>query len=324
MRILEYLAYAILRLALLPFRLVPLAVARLMGRGLGLAFCYLLPIRKNIVRGNLQIYHPEWDRQRLARGVREAYMGLGMAVAEFGWADKLTTANVADFVTLEGLEHYEAAHRTGRAVILYGGHQGMWEWAVSFPFFTGRPFLVVMKRIHNRYIDAYVTRRRAKFGVTAVSQRGAIKALADKGREDVDYGVFVDQRAANGKGVWIDVCGRAVAAMPGTAILAVRGGLPVMPIRIMRNPKGMTFRFHPVLDFVATGDEALDVQRLTQAINDPLTRWIGEQPAHYFWLHNRFKIHPAERSAAERWQAEHERSQAVAQPRVEVTNPPRS
>ncbi len=304
MRFVDRLWFPLVRLIMLPFRIVPLAWSRAMGRALGLFAYYVVPIRKSVVRRNLEcMFGDEWDAARLERGVREAYVGFGLAIAEFIWAENFTPENVARYVHLEGLEHYEAAHADGRSVILYGSHQGMWEWATTFPHFTGRPFHVVMKRIHNEAVDRYVTWRRQRFGVIAVSQRGAVTALKDLVTAGVDYGVFVDQRAANGKGVWVDIHGHPVAAMAGSAVLSLRGDLKLLPIRVFRTKQGMTFRFHPALDVPRTGDEAVDVQRLTQAILDPTTEWIREQPDAYFWLHNRFKIHDAEREAAERFRA---------------------
>ena len=299
MKLGEYLSYQLFRLAILPFRFGSVRWARALGRALGLFAYHVIPIRKRVVEKNLRhFFGDEWDDERLKAGVRDAYVGLGLAIGEFAFGERLNPGNIEDYVQLEGLEHYEKAHRSGRAVILYGGHQAMWEWAVSFPHFLQRPFHVVMKRIHNDYLDAHIKRRRGKFGVTAISQRGAVRELKELAEADVDYGIFVDQRAARGKGVWINVRGNPVSAMPGAAILALRGDLALIPIRVLRTERGITFRFHEPLDYTPCGDFEKDVQMLTQLINDPITRWVAEKPADYFWLHDRFKIHADEEDMA--------------------------
>lgn len=295
----DFLSYQIFRLAILPFRLGSLRWARTLGRSLGLFAYHVIPIRKRVVEKNLRHYFgQEWDEARLKAGVRDAYLGMGLAIGEFAFGEKLGPKNIEQYVRIEGLEHYEAAHRAGRSVILYGGHQAMWEWAVSFPHFLQRPFHVVMKRIHNDYLDGHIKRRRSKFGVVAISQRGAIRELKELTDADVDYGVFIDQRAARGKGVWVNVRGNPVSAMPGAAILALRGNLSVIPIRVLRAEHGMIFRFHAPLAFTPGPDFEKDVQTLTQMMNDPITEWVAERPADYFWMHDRFKIHADEQDIA--------------------------
>jgi KDO2-lipid IV(A) lauroyltransferase len=134
-----------------------------------------------------------------------------------------------------------------------------------------------------------------------ISHRGAIASLTALGTSHphANYAFFVDQRGAKGNGVWIEVAGRPVSAMPGAAIMALRGKIPLIPSQFIRTDSGMTLRFHPPIVFAATGDDEADIQQLTQLTSDHVTRWIREQPESYFWLHNRFNIHPAEQDAAD-------------------------
>src|SRR5690606_33708452 len=129
------------------------------------------------------------------------------------------------------------------------------------------------------------TRRRETFGAEMISQRGAIAKLESKAteKEKVNLAFFVDQRAAKGKGVWIDICGQAAAAMPGPAVIAIKfGGLPVLPIQMLRTEKGIIIRAHKPIEYALTGDDRADVQHLTQLINDQVTAWILERPDEYF------------------------------------------
>src|SRR5690606_5139897 len=139
------------------------------------------------------------------------------------------------------------------------------------------------------------------FGVEMISNRGAIASLAELGRRDptANFAFFVDQRGSQGKGVWIEVAGRPVSAMPGPAIMALRGRLPLVPSQFIRTDFGMILRFHAPIVYEPTGDEAADIQRIMQLVNDHVTSWIREHPESYFWMHNRFNVHAAEQSANE-------------------------
>jgi KDO2-lipid IV(A) lauroyltransferase len=297
----EFLAYALLRAFMFPFQIVPLRVARSMGAALGLFAYYVAPIRKKIVEKNLRFFfEKEWSETQIKAGVRNAYRSFGIALAEFAFNETIDHDNVERYVKIEGFENYQAAHAMGKPVVLYGSHQAMWEWSQNMLHWAHEPFYVVMKRIHNRYIDQYSIERRSVFGAKMLSQRGAIAALSDKSiKAPVNLAFFVDQRAAKGKGVFIEVAGQPVSAMVGPALMALRGDLPVAPVEMIRTDFGLIIRYHPVIDFTPTGDQAVDLQRLTQLINDRVTEWIRRNPADYFWLHDRFKIHPSEKDAAE-------------------------
>lgn len=306
----EYVPYLIFRSLIFPFQIGSLAAARRMGIGMSMFFYYVIPMRKQVVARNLRAYFPEWDDAQLKRGMRAAYKGMGRAIGEFAWGAKLTPGNIESYgvVEFEGLEHHQAAHAKGKAVCLVGGHFAMWEWGVCFPHWLKRPFHVVMKRIHNDYIDAYLRRKRTAFGVSAVSQRGAIDELTKHVDSEADYATFSDQRAAKGKGVWVSINGKPVSAMVGSALLSLRFGITLLPLRQIRTATGIKFRFYPAIEYTPTGNMESDLQALTQIITDHVTAWVRERPDEYFLLHDRFKIHPSEREAAEAFRTSHQES----------------
>jgi KDO2-lipid IV(A) lauroyltransferase len=315
----DWLAYAGFRLALLPFQLSSIRVARKIGAGLGLIAYRVAPVRKKLVTRNIGYFFPDWDPARRRRLVREAYRNLGLALADFAVGSRFRPENVDAFIKLEGAEHYEAAHAGGGQVILFGAHQAMWEWAQCVRHWChGDAVYCIGKRIHNRFVDDYVKRKRSVFGVEMISNRGAIASLAELGKRDptANFAFFVDQRGSDGKGVWIEVAGRPVAAMPGPAIMALRGGLPLLPSQFVRTDYGMILRFHAPIRYEPTGDEAADIQRIMQLVNDHVTSWIREHPESYFWMHNRFNVHAAEREANEAF------ARSIASRRPDAASPP--
>ncbi|HSP97060.1 MAG TPA: hypothetical protein VL049_07425 [Candidatus Dormibacteraeota bacterium] len=298
----EWLAYAGFRVALLPFQLSSIRFARRLGAILGLLIYRVAPVRKQVVVQNIGWFFPDWKPARRQRLVRDAYRNLGIAIADFAVGCRFRPENVDAFIALEGGEHYAAAHAHGGQVILFGAHQAMWEWAQCVRHWCGGDAVYCIgKRVHNRFIDEYVKRKRSLFGVEMISHRGAIASLTALGENDptANYAFFVDQRGSKGHGVWIEVAGRPVSAMPGAAIMALRGKIPLLPSQFIRTDSGMTLRFHAPIFFAATGDDEADIQRLTQLTSDHVTRWIREAPESYFWLHDRFNVHSAERDAAD-------------------------
>ena len=302
-RIGDFLVFMLVKVAMLPFQIGSLNWARWLGRNLGVLFFHVAPIRKRVLENHLHAFFG-WEGEQLRAGVREAYIGAGLSLAEFAFGARLRNENVERYVTVSGLEHYHAAHASGRSVIIATGHMAIWEWAGTLPHFLDRPIYAVTKRIHNTYFDEYVTQRRtrlqtAQSHLTSLSQTGAVAALKGLAEQAFDYILFIDHRAAKGKGTWINLRGHPVAAMPGAAILALRGQLPILPMKITRTAQGIHMAFQPALDIPPSGNERQDVQRLTQVMNDQIAQWVAEHPRDYFWFHDHFKLHDGERAEAE-------------------------
>lgn len=68
----DWLVYAGFRIALLPFQLSSIRVARKIGAALGLIAYRVAPVRKKLVARNIGYFFPDWDPARRERLVREA------------------------------------------------------------------------------------------------------------------------------------------------------------------------------------------------------------------------------------------------------------
>ena len=81
---------------------------------------------------------------------------------------------------------------------------------------------------------------------------------------------------------------------PAFAQLALRFGVPVVPVRFERLG-GPRFRVtvDPPIRIEPTGDRSTDVNALVQATNDRLEAWIRERPEQWFWVHRRWRDKPA-------------------------------
>ena len=103
-------------------------------------------------------------------------------------------------------------------------------------------------------------------------------------------GILIDQRAKRSEGVWVDFFGRKAPTTPALAVLAMRTGVPVLPVFMIRNEHG---RHHLLvkefLQLVDTGDIKKDVETNTQIINDTLESVIRQYPDQWFWVHRRWE-----------------------------------
>ena len=121
------------------------------------------------------------------------------------------------------------------------------------------------------------------FAKGAQGARGAIAHLRAGG----SLGFLVDQKMNDG--IEVPFFGRNAMTAPALAQLALRFGLPIVPIRVVRLGAG---RFRMVceapLAITRTGDRTADTYAISLAVNATLERWIRERPEAWLWLHRRW------------------------------------
>src|SRR3546814_11493815 len=110
------------------------------------------------------------------------------------------------------------------------------------------------------------------------------------------------------EGIDASFFGHPAMTTPSFAQLALRLGLPVVPIRFERL-HGTQFRVtvDPPLQITVTGDRATDVATLVQAVNDHIETRVRERPEQWFLVPRRWRENAAPVPTA----VPHGRSRAV-------------
>ena len=91
------------------------------------------------------------------------------------------------------------------------------------------------------------------------------------------------------EGIPVPFFGRPAMTAPALALLALRFGCDVLPVRVERLG-GARFRltvFAP-LALARTGNQSADVAALTACVNATLESWIRDRPEQWLWLHRRW------------------------------------
>ncbi len=109
--------------------------------------------------------------------------------------------------------------------------------------------------------------------------------------------ILVDQKM--NEGIEARFFGRPAMTTPAFAQLALRFGIPVVPVRFERLG-GPRFRVtvEAPIEPSPTGDLAADVAALVQAVNDRIEAWVRARPEQWFWVHRRWRDNPLPSPAA--------------------------
>ena len=275
--------------ALAAARCLPLAVLRMLGRGLGRTAYGVTGVARRTALKNVARVFPELDPGARRALVRRCYVTLGEALGET--VALLGTAAPPPLpVSPEAWTVLARAREEGRGVVFASAHLGPWERVAASLVAAGIPLVALARESYDPRFSHLLARLRSAHGVRIV-WRGDAGAAAR---------ILRTLRAGDVLGVPMDLGSRVpccdvpflghVAPTPiGPARIALRARAPVVVGTAA--PGGGAGRLVVTATRIDTGDLAPDeagAHELTSRINAELSRRILALPYAWVWMHERW------------------------------------
>jgi KDO2-lipid IV(A) lauroyltransferase len=274
---------------------LPRGVARGVGAMLGfLVYAAMGRLRRVGVR-NLELAFPKASSKAREKILRGVYRSLGWQLVEFCRMPRYTAENSRDWLHTEGEEHYLAAQARGKGVLVITGHLGAWELSSFYHSLMGHPMGMVIRRLDNRPLDAYVNRTRCLHGNFVLHKddfgRGLLKAMHEGGT----VGILMDTNMTPPQGAFVEFFGTAACTATGLAHVARKTEAAVLPGFMVWEPEQRRYvlRFGPEVEMPRTEDVAADILAGTQICTSVIESWIRRYPDQWLWIHRRWKTRPA-------------------------------
>ena len=208
---------------------------------------------------------------------------------------RYTPENTRDWMRTEGLEHFLEAQARGKGVLILTGHLGAWELSSFYHSLMGYPMGMVIRRLDNQRLDAYVNRdslpAREPCSAKDDFGRGLLKAM----REGETVGILMDTNMTPPAGVFVKFFGIDACTGTGLAHVARRTGAAVLPGFMVWEPdegstccgsgrrsRFRTPRMRPRIFWKARS-----------SAHEVLEEWIRRYPDQWLWIHRRWKTRPA-------------------------------
>ncbi len=249
--------------------------------------------RTEIARENIRRALPDKSDAEIEVILHEMWGNLGRTAAEYAYLDRIFDFDDknpdAGRFEIAGIDNFiELLNHDGPAVC-FTAHTGNWEVLPVASAAYGVNITALFRPPNNPYIARKVlAARRTAMGHLVPSKAGASWALADIMRDGGKVGILVDQFYK--KGVGIDFLGQPTKGNPLVARLARQFDCPVYPARCIRLPGGrFRIELQPKLAIPRDERGRVDVNKLTQKINDVVGEWVREYPGQWLWLHNRWR-----------------------------------
>jgi len=171
-------AFFAFRLADLAVRLLPLAAARGLARGIArLAFTLRVPARGRSLANFRRLFRDR-PRAELEACSREAFEHFALSVVDFLRLSRLDADQIAGAVEVRGRHHLEQARRSGRGVIVLSVHSGNWEWGAAF-LSALVPHVHLAARAHaHGALERWFARRRSGHRIERLAARPLWPAAA--------------------------------------------------------------------------------------------------------------------------------------------------
>lgn len=306
LRLRHFLEATTLRAAFAASRALGIDRASAAGGALLRALGPLTPLHRRAAH-HLAVVLPGMGAERRRAVLRDMWENVGRYAFEWPHLLRLDPFDPASHplpdgsprFVVEGAEHLERVRASGRSAVIAAAHIANWEVGLLVCVRAGLPMMVAYREAKNPASERLIQRIRGKETVY-VHKRRAGRHLLQAVRENRCLGILNDQKLI--EGVRVPFLGLPAGTAAPAAAIALRRGLPVVPIHVKRRSgAGFEVRIEPPL---AEPDPALArderIRLLLLALNDRYSAWIRERPGEWLWMHRRWPedVMPPEGSRA--------------------------
>lgn len=282
------LGYLGFRLGILLFAHLPFFVLFWLSDGLAFLLYRVLRYRKGVVMENLEKSFPEKTPTEIEAIAKGFYRHLSDIFLEALKGLYLTKADFLRRYRFKNPEVTDQIFQSGRHVFAMPAHYGNWEWGVtSFPLQVRHAVVGVYKPIHNPYIEAFMAKKRTRFGLQLAPIYQTRATFEHLPKEPSLFIMMSDQNPSNRrKAQWVEFLNRETACLHGADRWARTLNVPVVYMHIQRVKRGFyEISFEPL--YLAPKDTSDGA--ITQAFMQRLEYHIRRQPTDWLWSHRRWK-----------------------------------
>ena len=286
-----YIEYFALRFLAGIQNLLPLSGTYFLAKGWGRLMFFFLKKRRNIVMTNLRMaFGTEKSEKELKAIAIASFINMFDMAYEFSRTPQFSK-DFGRYFELEGIEHLKKALEGNKGAIPLVSHFGNWEILAISCGMNHVPLVSVARTMKNPYMYAYIKKLRKMLGGDVIEKQGAARQAIRYLKKNYAVAMLIDQHES--RGIWVNFFGRPACTSPLPAVLALRYGVPVLPIFYYRNKKGKSvIRYYPPMKTIQMGDLEKDIAANTQAYLGRIEEEIRKRPGDWLWMHRRWRTPP--------------------------------
>lgn len=249
-------------------RFVPLRVGYALCWLIGWAVFWGQPRVRRAVLGNLRHVVPDVSPAQRGRLARRIIINQQKNYYDLMRVPHLSAADISALVDVQGIEHFEAAVARGKGAILVSPHVGNYNLATQLAVARGIKAHIIAERLQPPKAHDLINGLRERLGLHLIplDDPNLARAIFKLLRAGEVLGLAMD-REMTGNGVAVELCGRPAVLPAGPVTLALRLGVPLLPVRVERLSNLRTVvQVYPPLALERTGDMKRDIAAGTQQL----------------------------------------------------------
>ena len=284
----QKLGYYLFRTFIFIFKLMPFTLVYLLSDFLFMLFYYVFGYRKKVIYTNLKKSFPDKTDKEINKIIKATYKnltdvtvegikGFSMSKKELVRRYKVTNADILDNYFKKGI-----------SVLGIGSHYTNWEWGVlCFSLQFKHKSIGIYKPLSNKYIDSYIRKTRAAWGMNLESIKRTNAAFEENKNTANLYFLIADQSPSNiVSAYWIDFLNQDTACLHGPENYAKQYNLPVVYGNVQRVKRG--FYTVELIELIKNSKETSEAE-ITKKFMGKLESIIKEKPGNWLWTHKRWK-----------------------------------
>jgi KDO2-lipid IV(A) lauroyltransferase len=202
-----------------------------------------------------------------------------------------------DRVTIQNKHILDEALSRGKGVILVSGHFGNFPLMMLRLRFEGYSIGGIMRPMRDERVERLFSSTRNKMGVRTIysqPRKACVDTTLKALRNNEIVCIQLDQNFGTG-GVFVNFFGQKAATATGPVVFALRTKAALLPCFIVRDENN-THRiiFEPEFNLKHENNFDNTVQVNTQRLTTIIESYIRHYPAHWGWIHRRWKTRPRE------------------------------
>lgn len=241
---------------------------------------------RSALEGNLRAALPEASESQIQEISWRNFRNHSKAYADLMQLPRARVEELRALLRIEGQEHLDAALARGKGVLVVSAHMGSWEVAAAIWSATIAPVSLFAEELEPRELYEWYRTTRARLGISVLplnrhGLRQVIQAL-----EQGEMVVTAIDRDILGTGLRMSFFGRLASIPEGPAAIALRRGVPLLPVTVFRLPDDsyQAVGFAPIFA-QSTGDKAGDERRVTAQLVSRMEEVIRAHPDQWHMPH---------------------------------------
>jgi KDO2-lipid IV(A) lauroyltransferase len=269
---------------------LPMSALAAVGRGFGAVLHLLGAERRAIALRNIELCFPTMPLPERQALVREHFKVLGRSLLERGLLWHASPARLRRLVQVEGDVGF--VDRSDKPVMWLGPHfVGLEMSGPAVQLNLCCTSIDVYQQQRSPVFDAALNKGRQRLGRVETYPRSvSIRVLIKRIREGCAFFNAPDQDFGLRDSAFVPFFGIPACTLLAPSRMARLAGMAVQPMVVHMLPGGGGYRvtFHEPWTDWPTDDAQADARRMNAFIEQEILK----QPAHYLWVHKRFKTRP--------------------------------